>query len=207
MANAQSDTQRDAVDMLMQDHKRVQKLFKDFEKLKRDDEETLRELVVTACIELQIHAMLEEEIFYPAVRAQPEAGEREDSLNVAEVEHESADDLIEKLHQLDADDAMYTAYFKVLADQVKHHIREEEKALFPAVRQMAGLDLVQLGEDMRRRRDELFAEMESEEDETDGAREESASDTDIAAVAEAAEDEEFEGEDEQEALNVSRTRH
>ena len=133
MAKTQSGGERSAIEMLMQDHKRVQKLFKDFEKVDRDDEEAVRELVETACLELQIHSMLEEEIFYPAVRAQTEDPEQEDLLNEAEVEHEAADDLIAKLHELEADDPMYCAYFAVLAEYVRHHIKEEEQELFPAV--------------------------------------------------------------------------
>src|SRR5919107_725690 len=89
---------RSAIDLLTQDHKRVQKLFKDFEKVDRDEAETVRELVETACLELQIHSMLEEEIFYPAVRAQVDDQEQEDLLNQAEVEHETVDELIAKLH-------------------------------------------------------------------------------------------------------------
>src|SRR5688572_33004469 len=103
-----NDSERSAIEMLLQDHKRVQKLFKDFEKVDRTDEEAVRELVETACLEFQIHSMLEEEIFYPAVRAQAE-GDSEDVLNEAEIEHEAADDLIAKLHELEADDPMYCA--------------------------------------------------------------------------------------------------
>src|SRR5688572_17906630 len=108
MARTSSGGERTATEMLIQDHKRVQRLFKDFEKVDRDDEESVRELVETACLEFQIHSMLEEEIFYPAVRAQAE-GDSEDVLNEAEIEHEAADDLIAKLHELEADDPMYCA--------------------------------------------------------------------------------------------------
>src|SRR5918993_3346812 len=149
-----SGGERNAIDLLTQDHKRVQKLFKDFEKVDRTDEEAVRELVETACLELQIHSMLEEEIFYPAVRAQSSGQEQEDLLNEAEVEHETVDELIAKLHDLEADDPMYCAYFTVLAEYVKHHIKEEEHALFPKVEEL-DLDLSQLGEDMRLRREEL----------------------------------------------------
>ena len=109
---------RDAVDLLTDDHKRVQKLFREFEEVDRDDDEAVRELVETACVELQIHSMLEEEIFYPAVRAQVGAADdaQHDLLNKAEVEHEMVDELISRLQELEPDDAMYTAYFSVLAD-------------------------------------------------------------------------------------------
>jgi hemerythrin superfamily protein len=193
-----------AIDMLLQDHKRVQKLFKDFEKMDRADEDAVRELVETACLELQIHSMLEEEIFYPAVRAQAQ-GESEDLLNEAEVEHEAADDLIARLHELEPDDPMYCAYFSVLAEYVKHHVKEEEHELFPRAEKMK-LDLRKLAEDMRVRREELFAEMEREDDESDEgetAGRQSAQPGEVPTPE--PQDEEL--EDEQEQIDISRTRH
>jgi len=197
-----SGGERTATEMLMQDHKRVQKLFKDFEKVDRDDEEAVRELVETACLELQIHSMLEEEIFYPAVRAQANGQEQEDLLNEAEVEHETVDELIAKLHELEPDDPMYCAYFTVLSEYVKHHVKEEEQSLFPAAEGMKDLDLKQLAEDMRLRREELFAEMERSEEE---AAAEAAPDNLDDKVGDPEDDEEL--EDEQEQIDISRTRH
>jgi hemerythrin superfamily protein len=203
MARTQgNDGERSAIDMLLQDHKRVQKLFKDFEKVDRADEEAVRELVETACLELQIHSMLEEEIFYPALRAHAE-GELEDFLNEAEVEHEAADDLIAKLHELEADDPMYCAYFGVLAKFVRHHVKEEEHELFPRVAKMK-LDLKQLGEDMRLRREELFAEMERADDEGEEAQVGLSAQPGEVPTPEP-QDEEL--EDEQEQIDISRTRH
>ena len=192
----------DAIEMLLEDHKRAQKLIRDFQQADRADDDTLCELVETACVELQIHALLEEEIFYPAVRARLADTDQahQNLLNEAEVEHEAANELITKLQELEPDDPMYCAYFSVLAEYVKHHIREEEKALFPAVRKMQSLDLAQLGKDMRVRREELFAEIESGE--TDEAEAESASET----LDEIAEDED-DSADEQAQIDISRTRH
>jgi hemerythrin superfamily protein len=201
MAKTPGASERTATEMLMQDHRRVQKLFKDFDKVDRNDEEAVRELVETACLELQIHSMLEEEIFYTAVRAQAATQEMEDLLNEAEVEHESVDELTAKLHELEAGDPMYSAYFKVLAEYVKHHVKKEEQALFPRVEEMKALDLAQLGEDMRLRREELFAEMERAEEE-DEAQAELAAPVDDS-VPEA--DDEL--EDELEERDISRTRH
>lgn len=203
MAKAQSGGERDAIEMLMEDHKRIQKLFKDFEKSDRGDDESTRELVETACMEVQIHAILEEELFYAAVRSHlpDEDTARQDFLNQAEVEHECVDELVAKLQELDTDDAMYAAYFNVLAEQVKNHIRKEEKDLFPQVREMTAIDLQQLAEDMRLRREELFGEIE------EGAREEpeSAELTDDSAAGDDYAEEET--EDEQEQIDISRTRH
>jgi hemerythrin superfamily protein len=162
LSMAKPSTQLDAIDILMEDHKRVQRLFKDFEDVDRDDPQAVRDVVETACIELQIHSMLEDELFYPAVREHVPAQdlEHQDLLNQAEVEHESVEELISKLQELEPDDEMYHAYFTVIAEYVKHHIKHEEKELFPAVVKMKALDLRQLAEDMNLRREELFAEIE-----------------------------------------------
>jgi hemerythrin superfamily protein len=206
MAKTQSGIEtRDAVDLLMDDHKRVQKIFEDFDSVDRDDAEAVQELVETACMELQLHSMLEEEIFYPAVRAQVGADQRDrdDLLNHAEIEHETVDDLVAKLQELEPDDAMYAAYFKVLSGYVKHHVAQEENELFPEVRGM-DLDLQQLGDDMRTRREELFAEMEAEDvDEEEGEGAEAALD----AGEDDASDIDEETEDAQEQIDISRTRH
>jgi hemerythrin superfamily protein len=149
--------------------------------------------------------MLEEELFYPAVRAQVEDDDErnQDLLNEAEVEHESVEEIIAKLQDLEADDPMYYAYFSVLAEYVKHHIKEEEKELFPEVKKMKALDLQQLAGDMRARREELFAEIEEA-----GEREAENELTRARASPDPlSETEPEEGEDEQEQIDISRTRH
>lgn len=200
MAKTQGSVRKsDAIETLLEDHKRAQKLVRDFEQADRGDTDTLCELVESACVELQIHALLEEELFYPAIRARlaDTDQDHQDLLNEAEVEHEAANELITKLQELEPDDPMYCAYFSVLAEYVKHHMREEEKALFPLARTLRSLDLAQLGDDMRARREELFAEIESDEtDESESALEE---------LDEVAEDED--GADEQAQIDISRTRH
>jgi hemerythrin superfamily protein len=205
MAKGQTVETRDAIDLLMDDHKRVDKLFGDFENVDRDDPDAVQELVEIACMELQIHSILEEEIFYPAVRGEIADGDRDgqDLLNEAEVEHEMVDELIAKLQELEPDDAMYAAYFAVLAEYVKHHVGEEETELFPQVRAMS-LDLQQLAEDMRLRREELFAEMEAGDEGDPEADSEPAAEFDEDALESVDEDE---AEDAQEQVNVSRTRH
>jgi hemerythrin-like domain-containing protein len=201
MAKTPGSTERSGTEMLLQDHVRVQKLFKDFAGIDREDSEAVRELVETACLELQIHSMLEEEIFYPAVRAQADEQEIEDLLNESDVEHESVDELISKLHELEPEDPMYCAYFAVVIEYVKHHIKDEEQNLFPRAEKMKGLDLVQVGEEMRLRREELFAEMERIEEEDDAGEETSAQIDDSVPEAD-------DGlEDELEEIDISRTRH
>jgi hemerythrin superfamily protein len=165
MAKARSKTgQQNAIDMLLEDHKKVQKLFKDFEKLDREDTEACQEVVSTACTELKVHSMIEKELFYPAVRDQVEKEEDEDLLNEAEVEHQTVDQLVETLEGMDPGDAMYAAHFTVLSEYVKHHVQEEEKEMFPRVKKMKSLDLDALGEEMKSRKQELMTEFGGEED-------------------------------------------
>jgi hypothetical protein len=94
---------------------------------------------------------VEEEIFYPAVRA---AIEDDDLMNEAQVEHQSAKDLIEQLEGMDASDPMYAATFTVLCEYVLHHAKEEEDEMFPSARK-AKVDLEGLGEQMKARKEEL----------------------------------------------------
>jgi hemerythrin superfamily protein len=141
----------DAIDLLKQDHDKVEKAFREFEKMDRHDAEACRRMVRTVCEELKLHSLLEEEIFYPAVR---ESIGDEELMNEAAVEHETATMLIEQLENMDTDDPNYFATFTVLGEYVKHHIKEEQGEMFPAAKR-ARVDLSALGERMRARREEL----------------------------------------------------
>jgi hemerythrin-like domain-containing protein len=149
-----------ALDMLKEDHDKVKKAFKEFEKLDREDAETMQQLVQTVCEELKVHAALEEEIFYPAVR---EAIDDEDIMNEAQVEHETAKMLIEQLENMGPEDPNYQATFTVLGEYVKHHIKEEEEEMFAEAKK-TDLDLEDLGARMRERKTELMGEMQEEEE-------------------------------------------
>jgi hemerythrin superfamily protein len=144
-----------AVDLLKADHEKVEKAFKEFEKMDRSDTEACRELVSSVCEDLKVHTTLEEEIFYPALR---EAIEDEDILNEAAVEHETAKMLIEQLENMEPDDPNYFATFTVLGEYVMHHVKEEEGEMFPQAKKAKDLDLQELGERMRARKEELTAE-------------------------------------------------
>ena len=145
-----------AIDLLEADHDKVKKAFKEFEKMDRSDSEACHELVTTVCEDLRVHTMLEEEIFYPAVR---EAIDDEDIMNEASVEHETAKMLIEQLENMEPDDPNYFATFTVLGEYVMHHVKEEEGDMFPQAKKAKELDLDELGERMRARKDELTSEM------------------------------------------------
>ena len=148
---------QDAVAMLKADHDKVEKAFKEFEKMDRSDTETCRQLVQSVCEDLKVHTMLEEEIFYPAVR---EAIEDDDLMNEAAVEHETAKMLIEQLENMEPDDPNYVATFTVLGEYVMHHVKEEEGEMFPQAKKAKEVDLDELGERMKSRKEELTAEME-----------------------------------------------
>jgi hemerythrin superfamily protein len=152
MPKSKSNTP-DAIELLKQDHASVKKSFKEFEKMDHEDTATVQELVTMVCSELKVHAAIEEEIFYPAVRA---AIEDEDLMNEAKVEHQSAKDLITQLEAMNADDPLYAATFTVLCEYVLHHVKEEESEMFPQVKK-AELDLDALGRQLLARKEELMA--------------------------------------------------
>jgi len=148
-----------AVELLKEQHDKVKKAFKEFEKLEREDTEAQQELVQSVCEDLKLHTTLEEELFYPAAR---EAIEDEDLLNEAQVEHETAKMLIEQLENMGPDDPNFHATFTVLGEYVLHHVKEEEGELFPQVKK-TDLDLEELGARMRSRMEELMGETADEE--------------------------------------------
>src|SRR6185436_10788216 len=129
MTTAEATTQ-DALDLLKQDHDAVDKLFKRFEKL-GEDEQGKEDCVSQICEALTIHASIEEEIFYPAVREKLADGE--DVMDKAEVEHEGVKRLVSELEDLSPGDDLYDAKVTVLGEYVKHHVREEEDEMFPKV--------------------------------------------------------------------------
>ena len=156
-AKATRNTGTNAITLLTQDHKAVQKIFKEFDKLKENggSDEEKSELVIRACLELTVHAQIEEEIFYPAVRA---GIDDEDLMDEADVEHASAKDLIAQLESMEPGDDLYDARFTVLGEYINHHVQEEQDEMFPKAKK-AKLDLTALGEEMWLRKQELRAEL------------------------------------------------
>src|SRR6202171_303053 len=143
----------EAIAMLRSDHKKVKALFKEFAKLKEEngsDEEKMT-LVKKVCEALKIHAAIEEEIFYPAVRKAIEDGALMDE---ALVEHAGAKDLVAQLEQMDSDADLYDAKVTVLGEQIDHHVKEEEGEMFPRAKK-AKVDTARLGAQMEKRRAEL----------------------------------------------------
>lgn len=147
----------DAIALLKADHEKVDGLFEQFEKTKSDDKKVA--LAEKICLELKVHTSIEEELFYPAAR---EAIDDNDLLNEAEVEHDSAKDLIAQIEQGSPDDEKWSAKVIVLGEYIKHHVKEEHTELFPEVRK-TDIDLKELGEQMLARKKELTAELSSSE--------------------------------------------
>ena len=152
----------DVIDMLTEDHRKVEEMFEEYESSKDEaDDESKAALVATICLELTMHATVEEEIFYPAARG---ALDEEDSdlLDEAEVEHSTVKLLIADLADMRPSDDLYDAKVKVLSEYVKHHVQEEEGEMFPSVRE-SEMDLAALGEEVAARKQELADEYQSQE--------------------------------------------
>ena len=148
---------KDAVALLKEDHRTVEDLFARFEKASGDGRK--QELATEICTELSIHAQIEEEIFYPACEGKVE----EDLLKEAYVEHDGAKVLIAEIMAGEPSDEFYDAKVKVLQEQIEHHVQEEEKrleGLFSQAR-AAGLDMDELGEQLRARKEELKADIDT----------------------------------------------
>ena len=149
-------SKNDAIKLLTDDHAKVQKMFKEFEKLHKKNEEGREELAQQICKELTIHAQLEEEIFYPAAR---EAIDDEHLMNEAAVEHQAAKDMISKIQSLNSSDPMYDALVSVLGEYVNHHIEEEQNEIFPKM-EKAKVDLEEIGSEIAERKEALMGEQE-----------------------------------------------
>ena len=148
----------DAIALLKADHRTVEDLFEQFENARGKDSK--QEIAEQICTELKIHAMIEEEIFYPALRGKID----DDLLDEAYVEHDGAKVLINDITAGGADEDFYDAKVTVLSEEIEHHVGEEEKpgeGMFAQARD-ADVDLVDLRDRMAARKEELMALAESE---------------------------------------------
>jgi hypothetical protein len=142
----------DAIALLKADHRKVEELFEKYESARGKKADIAQQI----CLELTVHTMIEEEIFYPACR---EAGVESDMMDEANVEHDGAKALIAELEKGTPADEYYDAKVKVLSEEIKHHVKEEEQrgGIFAQARS-EGLDLDALGAQMAARKKELLAE-------------------------------------------------
>jgi len=143
----------DAVDMLKADHKKVKELFSEFEDA--DSPKEQKRIADEAMMELKIHTVLEEEIFYPTVRR--EIDDEDKIMEEADEEHHVAKMLIAELEQMQEDDEHFEAKFTVLAESVRHHIKEEEGEMLPRAKK-TDVDMKALGEKMMERKEQLKSE-------------------------------------------------
>jgi|HigsolmetaAR202D_1030399.scaffolds.fasta_scaffold00811_5 hemerythrin superfamily protein len=150
-----SDAPRDAIALLKQDHRTVEALFDQFEDAEEQEQSQLAERI---CNMLTVHAQIEEEILYPAAKEAFEDEEEEDLVHEAAVEHATAKDLIAKIEAMTPDDEAFEATVKVLCEYVKHHVKEEENELFPALKKTE-LDLKEMGGRLAERKFALMEEL------------------------------------------------
>ena len=140
---------QNALTLLKADHELVTGLFDKFEKAKTDKQKGA--LAQQICAELTVHAQIEEEVFYPAVR---EAIDDDDLMDEADVEHAGAKDLIAQIEESGPGEEQFDAKVTVLGEYVKHHVKEEQSEMFPKVRK-ADLDLNEIGAALAARKAEL----------------------------------------------------
>jgi len=159
---ARAEKKLDAIALLKADHRAVEALFEKFEKARGADRKAA--IAQQICHELIAHTIIEEEIFYPAIRGKVE----DHLLDESYVEHDGAKMLIAEILDGTPADDFYEAKVTVLSEQIKHHVKEEEKpgeGLFAQARQAAGakegaVDLNALGEQMQARKQEAMARIE-----------------------------------------------
>ena len=147
---------QDALALLKEDHREVEKLFKDYESAKGEGRK--EKLARQICLELTIHTKIEEEIFYPACKDKVE----EDLLKEAYVEHDAAKLLMAEIEAGSGQsDDYFDAKVQVLGEEIDHHVKEEEDELFPEVRK-ADIDTKALGQQLAERKRELMKEYKAD---------------------------------------------
>ena len=155
-ASAPHEAHKDALQLLMAEHREVKAMFQQYQKLAdaggRGDERML--LASQICVALTLHTQMEEEILYPAAREV--LTNDEDIVDEAYVEHAGAKSLIAQIKTMTSDQPLYDAKVKVLGEYIDHHVKEEETEFFPKLRKTT-LDLDAMGDRMAARKVELMA--------------------------------------------------
>ncbi len=141
---------QDAIALLRADHKAVSELFAQYEKTRSVTKK--RSLVDAICLQLRVHTQIEDEIFYPAVKA---ALKDKELIPEASVEHASVKNLIEQVEGKEPDGEMFDAKIKVMSEYVKHHVKEEQSEMFPKAKGTK-LDMSALGAQLLAKKNELL---------------------------------------------------
>jgi hemerythrin-like domain-containing protein len=148
-----------AIDLLMEDHRLVENLLEEIESTTERGVKTRRELFRRLKLNLTVHEIIEETIFYPALKAHPKA--KEIVLEGYE-EHHVVDEIMEEIAEVPYDDETWGAKAKVMSENIKHHIEEEESEMFKQARQaFSREELQELGEQMAQRKQEAMLEQEA----------------------------------------------
>lgn len=151
---------KDACHLLDADHRAVKKMFKEYEELTsskaRDAKTRKMDLAREICLQLTVHAQIEDEIFYPALR---EAIRETDLLDEAEVEHQTARDLIAQIEAMEDSEEIIDAKVKVLGEYIDHHVKEERNEIFPKARGTRKLDLMAMRDELEARKEQLLEEL------------------------------------------------
>jgi hypothetical protein len=144
----------DAMSLLKDDHQKVKKLLAELESTTERGVKTREELFTKVKEELVVHEAIEEEIFYPALKEHPKT--KEIALEAYE-EHHVVDTVMAEIEGVAYDDEKWGAKFKVMKENLEHHIEEEEGEMFKQARQVFDQDeLAQLGESMKARKEDLM---------------------------------------------------
>jgi hemerythrin-like domain-containing protein len=141
-----------AIAMLKEDHQRVKDLFAQYEAA--NNAEAKRRVAEEAFVELETHAQLEENIFYPSVNEETEEGPElvKESLH----EHATVKQLIQELRQMGPQSQEFDAKFRELMRNVEHHVEEEEAEMFPLAEEELAEDLDEMGTEMQELKQELM---------------------------------------------------
>ena len=146
---------KDAITLLEEDHATVRKLLSELEKATRSVKKR-EDLLTRIAQEVRVHAALEEEIFYPAFHAAVRTKEDGKLFYEATEEHGLVDLVLPALEETDPSTEEFAAKAKVLKDLIEHHAEEEEKEMLPRSRKLLGRErLVELGEELEQRKEEL----------------------------------------------------
>lgn len=146
----------DAISLLLRDHDKVRELLAQLVDTESDDGDARRDLLEQIEHEVKVHSKVEERIFYPAFK---EAVQDEDGQKLfyeAEEEHHVVDMVIPELKRVDPSTEEFAGKAKVLKDLIEHHAEEEEQEMFPEAKRAMGKDeLMRLGEEIQRMKEQM----------------------------------------------------
>ncbi len=160
LARTNAQSRLEVIRMLKEDHQLVKAAFRDLDRLEcGENYDACEVLVRQTCLELELHAQLKEQVFYPALRADFASVEL---LDEAQIKHQTMKVLIDQLKGMSPRDDKFSATFNVLGQYVRHHIREEENKILRRTAHLK-LDWAGLFDEMQERRNELMEELGSQQ--------------------------------------------